>query len=471
MSKFTLALLLIVAAGEAVAAAARVDFAYGNVTVSGLDGREQPLVRGAELDNGDTVRTADGRAQLRFRDGAYVSLQPNSEFAIRDYRFDGKTDGAERGFFGLAKGAMRTVTGLIGRVNRDRYQVITPTATIGIRGTGGVIQVLNDGSTLIVGTSGIWSLTNPAGSIDVPAGVSGLAPVTPDAPPQQTSQAPRAGPAPLPLPKDQPFRQGEQLQADGTPQWLALATRDTPVLQPPPPQPAPQPLTSGSGYAAALAYGLLDLDFAGIIDRSTAVAGVFNSSGQLTEANLAGTLYRFDGAHADFGTDGILAWGRWTGQVSIGAVVQSYDNNQGLHYVIGMPTPVLPTQGVATYTLLGATRPTYLDGSATPGTFAGSLNVNFGSLTVGLNLNMAMGDGRGYAIGGSAQISGSTFSGSGGQGGAGLLTTSGSGGACLSGCLASVQGFFSGTSAERAGLGYHIVDDKQLIGAAAFKKQ
>ena len=119
MRKFAYAIALLVAAGDVGAAAARVDFVYGTVSVAGLDGREQPLLRGAELDNGDTVRTGEGRAQLRFSDGAYVSLQPGSEFAIRDYRFDGKTDGAERGFFGLAKGAMRTVSGLIGRVNRD----------------------------------------------------------------------------------------------------------------------------------------------------------------------------------------------------------------------------------------------------------------------------------------------------------------------------------------------------------------
>src|SRR3954469_19629026 len=173
MSKFTLAMFMAMASAEALAAAARVDFVYGTVTVSGLDGREQLLVRGAELDNGDTVRTADGRAQLRFRDGAYVSLQPNSEFAIRDYRFDGKTDGSERGFFGLAKGAMRTVTGLVGRVNRNRYQISTPTATVGIRGTGGRIEVLLDGSTLIAGTSGIWTLTNPSGTLDIPAGTFG----------------------------------------------------------------------------------------------------------------------------------------------------------------------------------------------------------------------------------------------------------------------------------------------------------
>ena len=101
MQKYAVAMLLAMAAGDVAAAAARVDFVYGDVSVAGLDGREQPLLRGAELNSGDTVRTAEGRAQLRFSDGAYVSLQPQSEFAIRDYRFDGKTDGSERGFFGL----------------------------------------------------------------------------------------------------------------------------------------------------------------------------------------------------------------------------------------------------------------------------------------------------------------------------------------------------------------------------------
>src|SRR4051812_25627512 len=159
-----LALISTAFAGEAGAAAAgRIEFTIGGATVSGSNGQQRPLAKGLELDKGDTVHTGqDGRAQIRFSDGAYVSLQPNTEFAIRDYNFEGKTDGSERGLFGLAKGAMRTVTGLIGRVNRKQYAIVTPTATIGIRGTGGRIEVLNDGSTLINGTSGIWTLSNPA---------------------------------------------------------------------------------------------------------------------------------------------------------------------------------------------------------------------------------------------------------------------------------------------------------------------
>ena len=472
MSKFTVAILLALAAGDAGAAAARVDFAYGNVTVSGLDGREQPLVRGAELDNGDTVRTAEGRAQLRFRDGAYVSLQPGSEFAIRDYRFDGKTDGSERGFFGLAKGAMRTVTGLVGRVNRDRYQVTTPTATIGIRGTGGVIQVLDDGSTLIVGTSGIWSLTNPAGSVDVPAGISALAPATPDTPPQRSSQAPQSGPAPL---AEQPYRQGEQLEPDSsTPQWLALATvavPDTGTGTGSPPPPAPGLLVSGSGYAAVFAYGLTADGFRPQLDRGPDVTAEFDSLGQLVRADDLSRIFTLNGSHADFATDGILAWGRWIGEVAPVTGLENYTDNQGLHYVIGAPTPTLPTTGTGTYTLAGATRPTYLNGATAPGTFTGSLSVTFGA-TATINTvdwRVAMPD-RTFVIANTALtgITSSTFSAT------GIATQ----GCANAGCTTDIGGFFAGASAERIGAGYRIADGvgsanagTNVVGAAAFRRQ
>jgi hypothetical protein len=129
----------------------------------------------------------------------------------------------------------------------------------------------------------------------------------------------------------------------------------------------------------------------------------------------------------------------------------------------------MPLSGTATYALLGATKPTYLDGLSSPGTLTGNLSVDFGRLTVGVALNVAMSSDT-YAIGGNAQISSGTpvFSGATGLG----LTISGGG--CFSGCAASVLGFFAGASAERAGLGYEIQDfgfGKQVVGAAAFTKQ
>ncbi|HKI63874.1 MAG TPA: FecR family protein, partial [Burkholderiales bacterium] len=157
-SALMLALVSAAFAGNAGASAGRIDFSIGGVVATRPDGQQRPLAKGAELQNGDTIRTNDGRAQIRFPDGAYVSLQPNTVFGVKEYNYEGKTDGKERGFFSLLKGAMRAVTGLIGRVNRSTYQITTPTATVGIRGTGGLIAVLPDGSTLIRGSSGIWSL-------------------------------------------------------------------------------------------------------------------------------------------------------------------------------------------------------------------------------------------------------------------------------------------------------------------------
>ena len=151
--------------------AAHVDFAIGAVTATGKDGRARSLVKGGEVVSGDRVVTRNGRAQLRFTDGAYVSLQPNTTFEVREYRYDGKTDGTEKGIFGLLRGALRTVTGLIGRVNRDAYQIQTPTATVGIRGTGGIVEVLADGTTRVTGTSGTWYLSKRnQDPLDVPAG-------------------------------------------------------------------------------------------------------------------------------------------------------------------------------------------------------------------------------------------------------------------------------------------------------------
>lgn len=446
-------------AGQAGAAAGRVEFAVGDATVAGTDGVQRSLQRGAQLDSGQTIRTNQGRVQMRMTDGSFISLQPNTEFGIKDYRFEGKTDGTESAFYSLLKGAMRTVTGLVGRVNRNAYRVATPTATVGIRGTGGLIQIQPDGSTLVQGTSGIWFLANPSGSIDIPAGVSGLAPADPKQPPQESSIAPLAGPMP---PVNLPgYVQGDQRTPDGAP--VLTTTTAT-------------PLVSGSGYAAALAFGVSG---SAQVSSDSNVTATFDAAGQMTAVpNLLSQFYTLGagGTHADFGTDGILAWGRWIGPVTGDncgqcTLNENYSANQGLHYVIGMPTPSMPQSGTATYTLAGATQPTYIDGSSTPGTLSGSLSVDFGRFTVGTNLNVAMPDGKGYAMNNAAaSISGSTFSGS----FFGPTQVTGTGGACSSGCSALVNGFFAGASAERAGLGYKIDDSiasKSVVGAAAFAKQ
>lgn len=452
MNKSALMLALVSAAfaGNAGASAGRIDFSIGGVVATRPNGQERPLAKGSELESGDTIRTNDGRAQIRFPDGAYVSLQPNTIFGVREYNYEGKTDGKERGFFSLLKGAMRAVTGLIGRVNRSTFQITTPTATVGIRGTGGLIAVLPDGSTLIRGSSGIWSLSNASGSIDVPAGASGLAPADPSQPPQETNGIPQVPPAP-PL----TFVSGDERTSTGDPIVQTVV-----------------PLQSGSGYAVNVAYGVSLDGIVGALDSGASATAIFNSTGQLTQVSFGGNTYQqVSGTQTEFGTDGILAWGRWTGTVAIpGAFngVEAYSADQGLHYVIGMPTPTMPTTGSATYTLLGATRPTYVNANTAPGLFSGSIDVIFGaraSVTT-RNFTVAMPDQTFALTDATAAISGSSFA---------TSTTATNSSVCSGGCAADISGFFAGANAERIGVGYVINPGfnnqfNSVVGAAAFTK-
>src|SRR5581483_9279866 len=442
-------------AQHALANTGRVDFTVGSVTLTTPGGQVQPLAKGAEIGSGDRIVSgSDGRAQIRFSDGAYVSVQPNSEFDIKEYRFNGKTDGSESAIFGSLKGALRTVTGLVGRVNRNKYQITTPTATIGIRGTGGVIQVNNDGSTLVVGTSGIWTLSNNGGSLEIPAGTSGFAGANQNVPPAKTSDSPTV-PPPQPVEPQLPIAlvQGDQRSSTGA---NAIFTGVLP---------------NGPGYAVGNVSSLV-----GQSDPNTIIPvdAVFDNKG-LTQFTFMGqlglTTAVLNGTLMEPGSNGVLAWGRWIGDVvstsPSGVKTATFGPNQGLHYVAGIPTPAgsLPGTGNFTYDLLpgGATSPTFANGASAPGVLnTATLSGNFLS---GDLFNDPVATGAGLTFDGTAlnaktsitepfSLSGTYITGCG-------LTA---------GCLLSVEGFFAGAGAEFAGITYNFANTAQgsdLSGAAA----
>jgi len=134
-----LALLVLLMPALAFAeAAAKVVFVTGSPTVTVPGAPARPLVRGSELQAGDTINTLDGQVQLRFADGASMSLKPGSNFRIDAFRFVDRGNRASSGdgvVMTLIKGAMRTITGLLGKEDYNQYRVGTSVATIGVRGT------------------------------------------------------------------------------------------------------------------------------------------------------------------------------------------------------------------------------------------------------------------------------------------------------------------------------------------------
>ncbi|MBI4989624.1 MAG: FecR domain-containing protein [Rhodocyclales bacterium] len=163
-------LLIMLTGGVHAAGAAKIDFAIGDVVAVQPDGARRPLARGAEVMAGETVDTGSGRTQLRFTDGAMVSLQPQTQFRIDAYEFKGEQEGNEKGFFSLLKGAMRTITGAVGKADRKAYRLDTAVATIGIRGTEYAVAY---GKSITVTTnSGLIEVCNNAGCLLVEAGQS-----------------------------------------------------------------------------------------------------------------------------------------------------------------------------------------------------------------------------------------------------------------------------------------------------------
>lgn len=131
------ALALLLPCGAAVAAdAGRFQFVAGDIKVVSASGEQRVPVKGDAFKAGDTIITGpSGSAQIRMSDGGMVAVRPDTQLKLDQYVFNGREDGNERKIVSLIKGGFRVITGLIGNRNKDNYKVLTPSATIGIRGT------------------------------------------------------------------------------------------------------------------------------------------------------------------------------------------------------------------------------------------------------------------------------------------------------------------------------------------------
>jgi hypothetical protein len=93
------------------------------------------LGKGLALKEGDRVTTADGASAIvKLQDGTRMTVRPNSEMLIQQYKF--KENAPDNSMvMQLLRGGFRAITGLISKSSPDAAKVVTKTATIGIRGT------------------------------------------------------------------------------------------------------------------------------------------------------------------------------------------------------------------------------------------------------------------------------------------------------------------------------------------------
>lgn len=97
-----------------------------------LDGASRTLVVGSDIFIGDQVSTGPkGQVQILFNDNTKLVVGPNSSLRMADYLVRNNGD-AGKFVVDMLSGSFRFATG---DAPKNKYQINTPTGTIGVRGT------------------------------------------------------------------------------------------------------------------------------------------------------------------------------------------------------------------------------------------------------------------------------------------------------------------------------------------------
>lgn len=138
-------ILLLICSSAGAQTAGTIDLVEGSASIINATGARRAAAPGGTLVAGETLETGAG-AELHATliDGAYLALRPNTSLKIATYQGNG--DANDGSVMELARGALRTVTGWIGRAKPQNYRITTPTATVGIRGTDHEVMHIESGA-------------------------------------------------------------------------------------------------------------------------------------------------------------------------------------------------------------------------------------------------------------------------------------------------------------------------------------
>lgn len=458
-----LAVLLMFCLLTAVPAVALADgvgkaiFVIGKATLTPKTGTPTLLRKGQILYPGDRIQTSEiGQVQIRMVDGAFMAIRPNSAFIIKDYKLSSNPKD-NKSEFELIKGGFRAITGSIGKTNKSAYKVKTPVATLGIRGTDYVaVYCKNDceqrrfrkgagkvKNGLYVGVlSGGVYLRSHKGKVEVDKHEYGFV-ASSRSLPRLLEKAPEFlmfHTTPL-MDEDKARDESDGRDKSNEHRYTDWGADDNepgshehmqevsdthhdhedsgPVFDP-----AEDLANNVKTEYRAFSYGL-----DGQVSNTGQVTAMTNdlelNAFSDTSSSSSEVLLMEQGSSValDLGYDAVtgISWGRWAdGAVSVtdfgsGQVSDVDLGNGSLHWISGPAEAAavsLPTQGTASYVLIGNTNPT--DNLGNTGVLgSASLNADFTNQTVDANLQLGINnqlwsaEGSNMAIGQNAGFAGS----------------------------------------------------------------
>lgn len=104
-------------------------------------GETKDVVAGMDIKMGDVLKTGgDGSVGLIFSDDTIISMGPRTELAIEDYLFE-PVEGKLAFIARILRGTVSYLSGQIAKLSPESVKLLTPAATIGVRGTHVLIKV------------------------------------------------------------------------------------------------------------------------------------------------------------------------------------------------------------------------------------------------------------------------------------------------------------------------------------------
>ena len=171
----------------------------GPMMAKKADGKIKVLSLKSEVEAGDTLVTEKNTyALVKFIDNSEITLKPGTTFVVEQFAYQAEQPENDRASFKLVKGGLRSLSGLLGKRNKEKFSLKTPVATIGIRGTYFTAEYIAAGGYAAPGSSlpktappagptlapGLYTsvttgqivVSNPGGTLDIAAGQFGYTP-------------------------------------------------------------------------------------------------------------------------------------------------------------------------------------------------------------------------------------------------------------------------------------------------------
>lgn len=136
--------------GLAAQIAGTVTHLSGPLIAKKADGTVKVLALQSSVEQGDTlIAEKDTYARIKFADNSEMILRPNTQIKVDQFSFEEDKPNNDGFTVTLIKGGLRAITGLLGKRNKERFGLNTPTASIGIRGTNFIAEYIpNDQNSL-----------------------------------------------------------------------------------------------------------------------------------------------------------------------------------------------------------------------------------------------------------------------------------------------------------------------------------